>query len=54
MRATYANYVINYEENDSAMEIFHNLANEHLSYSSTHRASPVRNIIKAICKLDKG
>lgn len=54
MRSAYPIYAKVYEDSESAMEIFYNLASEHLSYSSTHRTSPVRSIIKAICKLDNG
>ena len=53
-RGVYSFYKANYEETDSANEIFHLLNGEHTLQSSAHRTSPVRAILKALTKLDDG
>ena len=54
LKSVYKSQVKRYQEHGNALEIFYELANEHLLYSSAHRNSPVRHIMKALCDLGEG
>lgn len=53
-RASYSNYVRNYQETNHQISCFHLFAGDNYLNNSKHRGSPMRHLTKAVSKLGDG